>query len=90
MKRRLAIMGSESGSVCMREILSLPYSKKGLHRIYAEEKYYREMVIFVTGGLRIEEALTPSWENLMREHVNLKHAVDGTANFHDQARKPGL
>ncbi|XP_058102213.1 malate synthase, glyoxysomal [Magnolia sinica] len=34
-----------------------------------------------------EDALSPSWENLMRGQVNLKDAVDGTISFHDQARK---
>ncbi|CBI15624.3 unnamed protein product, partial [Vitis vinifera] len=33
-----------------------------------------------------EDALSPSWENLMRGQVNLKDAVDGTISFHDQAR----
>lgn len=33
-----------------------------------------------------EDALSPSWENLMRGQVNLKEAVDGTISFHDKAR----
>ncbi|KAL5998161.1 hypothetical protein ACLOJK_009099 [Asimina triloba] len=33
-----------------------------------------------------EDALSPSWENLMRGQVNLKDAVDGTISFHDRAR----
>ncbi|KAJ8751990.1 hypothetical protein K2173_001016 [Erythroxylum novogranatense] len=33
-----------------------------------------------------EDALSPSWENLMRGYVNLKDAVDGTITFHDKAR----
>ncbi|KAK7842139.1 malate synthase [Quercus suber] len=33
-----------------------------------------------------EDALSPSWENLMRGQVNLKDAVDGTISFHDKAR----
>ncbi|GFZ07881.1 malate synthase [Actinidia rufa] len=33
-----------------------------------------------------EDALSPSWENLMKGHVNLKDAVDGTISFHDKAR----
>lgn len=33
-----------------------------------------------------EDALSPSWENLLRGQVNLKDAVDGTISFHDQAR----
>ncbi|THF96798.1 malate synthase, glyoxysomal [Camellia sinensis] len=33
-----------------------------------------------------EDALSPSWENLMRGQVNLKDAVDGTISFRDQAR----
>ncbi|KAK3406567.1 hypothetical protein EUGRSUZ_K02748 [Eucalyptus grandis] len=33
-----------------------------------------------------EDALSPSWENLMRGQVNLKDAVDGTITFHDKAR----
>ncbi|KAK3040607.1 hypothetical protein RJ639_026928 [Escallonia herrerae] len=33
-----------------------------------------------------EDALSPSWENLIRGHVNLKDAVDGTISFHDKAR----
>ncbi|EOA19524.1 hypothetical protein CARUB_v10002436mg [Capsella rubella] len=34
-----------------------------------------------------EDALSPSWENLMRGHVNLKDAVDGSITFHDKSRK---
>ncbi|KAK4843552.1 hypothetical protein QYF36_009737 [Acer negundo] len=33
-----------------------------------------------------EDALSPSWENLMSGQVNLKDAVDGTISFHDKAR----
>ncbi|KAJ1380452.1 Malate synthase [Sesbania bispinosa] len=33
-----------------------------------------------------EDALSPSWENLMRGQVNLKDAVAGTITFHDKAR----
>ncbi|KAF5476602.1 hypothetical protein F2P56_003339 [Juglans regia] len=33
-----------------------------------------------------EDALSPSWENLMRGQVNLKDAVDGSITFHDRAR----
>ncbi|XP_078172723.1 malate synthase [Carex rostrata] len=33
-----------------------------------------------------EDALSPSWENLMRGQVNLRDAVNKTITFHDQAR----
>ncbi|KAL5748290.1 hypothetical protein ACOSP7_025322 [Xanthoceras sorbifolium] len=33
-----------------------------------------------------EDALSPSWENLMSGQVNLKDAVDGSISFHDKAR----
>ncbi|XP_057732666.1 malate synthase, glyoxysomal [Arachis stenosperma] len=33
-----------------------------------------------------EDALSPSWENLMRGQVNLKDAVAGTITFNDKAR----
>ncbi|XP_022737455.1 malate synthase, glyoxysomal [Durio zibethinus] len=33
-----------------------------------------------------EDALSPSWENLIRGQINLKDAVDGTITFHDRAR----
>ncbi|XP_047330634.1 malate synthase, glyoxysomal [Impatiens glandulifera] len=33
-----------------------------------------------------EDALSPTWENLIRGQVNLKDAVDGTISFNDQAR----
>ncbi|RWW61671.1 hypothetical protein BHE74_00031258 [Ensete ventricosum] len=33
-----------------------------------------------------EDALSPSWENLMRGQVNLRDAVNGTISFSDQAR----
>ncbi|KAK6250224.1 Malate synthase - like 1 [Theobroma cacao] len=33
-----------------------------------------------------EDALSPSWENLMGGQINLKDAVDGTITFHDRAR----
>lgn len=33
-----------------------------------------------------EDALSPSWENLMRGHVNLRDAVNGTISFQDKAR----
>ncbi|RWR83797.1 Malate synthase [Cinnamomum micranthum f. kanehirae] len=34
-----------------------------------------------------EDALSPSWENLMKGQVNLKDAVDGTISYLDQARR---
>ncbi|CAN1221082.1 Malate synthase, glyoxysomal [Linum grandiflorum] len=34
-----------------------------------------------------EDALSPTWENLIRGQVNLKDAVDGTITFEDKARK---
>ncbi|KAF3665123.1 Malate synthase, glyoxysomal [Capsicum chinense] len=34
----------------------------------------------------LEDALSPSWENLMRSHINLRDAINGTITFHDQAR----
>ncbi|KAI4319042.1 hypothetical protein MLD38_032690 [Melastoma candidum] len=33
-----------------------------------------------------EDALSPSWENLMRGQVNLRDAVNGTISYHDKAR----
>ncbi|XP_074589568.1 malate synthase, glyoxysomal [Curcuma longa] len=33
-----------------------------------------------------EDALSPTWENLMRGQVNLRDAVNGTITFHDPAR----
>ncbi|KAG8379417.1 hypothetical protein BUALT_Bualt07G0086300 [Buddleja alternifolia] len=36
-----------------------------------------------------EDALSPSWENLMQGQVNLKDAVNGTISFHDKARNRG-
>ncbi|ESR53300.1 Malate synthase [Citrus sinensis] len=33
-----------------------------------------------------EDALSPSWDNLMSGQVNLKDAVNGTISFHDKAR----
>ncbi|KAM7253949.1 hypothetical protein ACFE04_031631 [Oxalis oulophora] len=33
-----------------------------------------------------EDALSPSWDNLMRGQVNLKEAVDGTISYRDAAR----
>lgn len=33
-----------------------------------------------------EDALSPSWENLMKGQVNLKDAVAGTITFHDKGR----
>nr|XP_043608425.1 malate synthase, glyoxysomal [Erigeron canadensis] len=33
-----------------------------------------------------EDALSPTWENLMKGHVNLKDAVNGTISFEDKAR----
>ncbi|KAI3463636.1 hypothetical protein Pfo_020299 [Paulownia fortunei] len=33
-----------------------------------------------------EDALSPSWENLMRGQVNLRDAVNGTISFHDKTR----
>ncbi|PIN25966.1 Malate synthase [Handroanthus impetiginosus] len=32
-----------------------------------------------------EDALSPTWENLMRGQVNLRDAVNGTISFHDKA-----
>ncbi|CAH9116289.1 unnamed protein product [Cuscuta europaea] len=33
-----------------------------------------------------EDALSPTWENLIRGQVNLRDAINGTITFHDQAR----
>ncbi|KAK4487648.1 hypothetical protein RD792_005698 [Penstemon davidsonii] len=33
-----------------------------------------------------EDALSPTWENLMRGQINLKDAVNGTISFNDKAR----
>lgn len=33
-----------------------------------------------------EDALSPTWENLMKGQVNLKDAVNGTISFEDKAR----
>lgn len=33
-----------------------------------------------------EDALSPTWENLMRGQVNLRDALNGTITFHDLAR----
>ncbi|KAL5563830.1 hypothetical protein UlMin_033577 [Ulmus minor] len=52
----------------------------------------RKMVInALNSGAKVfmadfEDALSPSWENLIRGQVNLKDAVDGTISFHDKAR----
>ncbi|KAK6148090.1 hypothetical protein DH2020_019002 [Rehmannia glutinosa] len=52
----------------------------------------RKMVInALNSGAKVfmadfEDALSPSWENLMRGHVNLRDAVNGTISFHDKAR----
>ncbi|XP_031091879.1 malate synthase, glyoxysomal [Ipomoea triloba] len=52
----------------------------------------RKMVInALNSGAKVfmadfEDALSPSWENLMRGQVNLRDAVNGTITFHDQAR----
>ncbi|KAK9113497.1 hypothetical protein Syun_020294 [Stephania yunnanensis] len=52
----------------------------------------RKMVInALNSGAKVfmadfEDALSPSWENLMRGQVNLKDAVEGTISFHDKAR----
>ncbi|KAH6794685.1 malate synthase [Perilla frutescens var. hirtella] len=34
----------------------------------------------------LEDALSPSWQNLMRGQVNLRDAINGTITFHDKAR----
>ncbi|KAJ6793075.1 malate synthase, glyoxysomal [Iris pallida] len=52
----------------------------------------RKMVInALNSGAKVfmadfEDALSPSWENLIRGQVNLRDAVNGTISFHDQAR----
>ncbi|XP_043703422.1 malate synthase, glyoxysomal isoform X2 [Telopea speciosissima] len=52
----------------------------------------RKMVInALNSGAKVfmadfEDALSPTWENLMKGQVNLKDAVQGTISFHDQAR----
>lgn len=38
------------------------------------------------GKADFEDALSPSWENIMRGQVNLKDAVDGSISFHDRAK----
>lgn len=52
----------------------------------------RKMVInALNSGAKVfmadfEDALSPTWENLMRGQVNLRDAVAGTISFHDAAR----
>lgn len=52
----------------------------------------RKMVInALNSGAKVfmadfEDALSPSWENLMRGHVNLRDAIDGTISFEDRER----
>ncbi|CAM8925013.1 unnamed protein product [Rhodiola kirilowii] len=52
----------------------------------------RKMVInALNSGAKVfmadfEDALSPSWENLMRGQVNLKDAVNGTISYQDKAR----
>ncbi|KAF5730931.1 Malate synthase glyoxysomal [Tripterygium wilfordii] len=52
----------------------------------------RKMVInALNSGAKVfmadfEDALSPTWENLVRGQVNLKDAVNGTISFHDKAR----
>ncbi|KAJ4972854.1 hypothetical protein NE237_006028 [Protea cynaroides] len=52
----------------------------------------RKMVInALNSGAKVfmadfEDALSPTWENLMRGQVNLKDAVEGSITFNDQAR----
>ncbi|KAL8464165.1 hypothetical protein ACS0TY_033908 [Phlomoides rotata] len=52
----------------------------------------RKMVInALNSGAKVfmadfEDALSPNWENLMRGHVNLRDAVNGTIRFNDKAR----
>ncbi|KAL5563828.1 hypothetical protein UlMin_033575 [Ulmus minor] len=52
----------------------------------------RKMVInALNSGAKVfmadfEDALSPSWDNLIRGQMDLKDAVDGTISFHDKAR----
>lgn len=52
----------------------------------------RKMVInALNSGAKVfmadfEDALSPTWDNLIKGQVNLKDAIDGTITFHDQAR----
>ncbi|KAH6796773.1 malate synthase [Perilla frutescens var. hirtella] len=52
----------------------------------------RKMVInALNSGAKVfmadfEDALSPTWENLIRGHVNLRDAVKGTISFEDKAR----
>ncbi|KAI3847313.1 hypothetical protein MKW98_022446 [Papaver atlanticum] len=52
----------------------------------------RKMVInALNSGAKVfmadfEDALSPTWENLMKGQLNLKDAVEGTISYHDQAR----
>ncbi|OAY72979.1 Malate synthase, glyoxysomal, partial [Ananas comosus] len=52
----------------------------------------RKMVInALNSGAKVfmadfEDALSPSWENLMRGQVNLRDAVGGTISFYDESR----
>lgn len=52
----------------------------------------RKMVInALNSGAKVfmadfEDALSPTWENLIRGQINLKDAVDGSITFHDKAR----
>ncbi|KAK9926690.1 hypothetical protein M0R45_023905 [Rubus argutus] len=56
----------------------------------------RKMVInALNSGAKVfmadfEDALSPSWENLIRGQVNLKDAVDGSISFHDKAKEQSV
>lgn len=44
------------------------------------------LLFFLNSKADLEDALSPTWENLISGQVNLKDAVDGTISFHDKVR----
>ncbi|KAE8123955.1 hypothetical protein FH972_018868 [Carpinus fangiana] len=90
-----AVPGFDPATRCVREgewtCAPVPPSVAD-RRVEITGPVERKMIInALNSGAKVfmadfEDALSPSWENLMRGQVNLKDAVDGTISFHDKAR----
>lgn len=90
-----ALPGFEPATRCVREgdwVCAPPPEAVADRKVEITGPVERKMIInALNSGAKVfmadfEDALSPSWENLMRGQVNLRDAVNGTISFHDKAR----
>ncbi|WVZ12034.1 hypothetical protein V8G54_016564 [Vigna mungo] len=75
--RKMVINALNSGAKVFMGLLNL---------VYTGTIALKVVNVFAISKADFEDALSPSWENLMSGQVNLKDALDGTISFHDKVR----